>query len=194
MFFRQLFTRNKEITVNFDKLSLIQPNISYYESFKESYTQYRTHKVEDFGYHKVDTMYDFQRFLLMADELRRGVNLPDNAVRTSMFWLTDDSHYLGSGSVRHSMNDSLRVFGGNIGYSIRPEVWGQGLGTIQLHLLLIEARKIGLTSARLTCYENNIASQRVMEKNGAVRVGMVTNRISGKNRPTYIYEVDLSNF
>jgi len=68
------------------------------------------------------------------------------------------------------------------------------LGTIQLHFLLMEAKKICIQTARLTCYEQNTASQRIMEKNGAKRIGRVVNRISGKDRPTFIYEIDLTYY
>lgn len=191
--FRFLFSKKKPITVNFDNLRLVRPNMRYFNSFRESYKEYKAHKVEDFGYYKVDTLDDFRRFLVLAEDYRRGFNLPKNYVQTSMFWLTDGTNYLGSGSVRHYLNDKLRVFGGHIGYSIRPNAWGQGLGTIQLRFLLNEARNIGLRRVRLTCYENNAASQRVMEKNGAFYVDRVVNHISGKDRPTLIYEIDLTD-
>lgn len=192
--FRSFFYRPKPISANFSKLRLIRPDARYLSSFRDSYREYRAHKIEDFGYYRVDTLRDFRQFLILADDLRRGVNLPENAVQTSMFWLTDEEHYLGSGSVRHYLNDKLRVFGGHIGYSIRPTAWGQGLGTIQLQFLLREAKKIGLPRARLTCYEQNTASRRVMEKNGAHLVGRIINHISGKDRPTLIFEIDLTNF
>ena len=197
MILRSLFYRPKQtqaIHVDYNSLRLIRPDARYFSSFRDSYREYRAHKVEDFGYYKVDTFRDFNRFLTMSDEMRRGVNLSASSVQTSMFWLVDGQHYLGSGSLRHYLNDYLRTFGGHIGYSIRPAAWGQGLGTLQLHLLLLEAKKIGLTRARLTCFEHNAASQRVMEKNGAQRIDRVVNRISGKDRPTFIYEIDLTDF
>ena len=191
-----LGTRPKKkppISVNFDALRLIRPDFRYLSSFRESYKEYRQHAVEDFGYHKVDTLKEFARFVEFSSRLSLGINLPEGAVQTSMFWLCDDENYLGSGSVRHYLNDKLRNFGGHIGYSIRPQAWGLGLGTIQLRLLLIEAKKLGITRARLTCYEHNTASRRVMEKNGAYYVDRVINRISGKDRPTLIFEIDLTD-
>lgn len=191
MSIRSIFNRG-EFAINYDKIRLISPDIRYWRSFQSSYREYRAHKVEDFGYPKVDTLEDFHAFLEMAEDSRLGLNLPKGQVPTSMFWLTDDAHYLGSGSVRHYLNDHLRIFGGNIGYSIRPEAWGRGLGTIQLKFLLEEAAKLGIMRPRLTCYETNVASRRVMEKNGAVLVDRVVNRISGRDRPTFIFEIDLT--
>jgi predicted acetyltransferase len=128
----------------------------------------------------------------VSDEHRRGLNVPFGYVPASTFWLADDVNYLASGTVRHYLNDNLKLFGGHIGYSVRTEVWGMGLGTILLAYLLEEAWKLGITKPRLTCYETNIASRRVMEKNGAEFKGRVINRINGKDRPTLIFEIDLT--
>jgi predicted acetyltransferase len=193
MFFKSWFARYEErFNVNYEKLRLITPDIRYWRSFKNSYRGYRAHKVEDFAYPKVDTLEEFSYFLRSADEHRRGLNVPYGSVPTSLFWLTDDVNYLASGSIRHYLNDNLKLFGGHIGYSVRTEVWGMGLGTILLGYLLPEARKLGIIRPRLTCYESNTASRRVMEKNGAVFMGRVVNRINGKDRPTLIFEIDLT--
>ena len=194
MIIRSLFGQPKNnISINYEKLQLITPCKKYWQSFAGSYKEYRAHKVEDFGYPKVDTQEDFEAFLRMVEDTRLGINLQRGFVQTSMFWLVDDVNYFGSGSVRHYLTENLKVFGGHIGYSIRPEVWGKGLGTIQLRFLLEEAKKVGITTARLTCYEANVASQKVMIKNGGRLIGRVVNRIAGKDRPTFIYEIDLTN-
>lgn len=194
MFFRNLFWRKTEnITVDYQKLHLVRPNPQYLRSFRNSYREYTAHNVEDFGYYSVGTNRAFKRFLIMSDELARGVNLDIyETVQTSLFWLTDGTFYLGSGSLRHTLTDHLKKIGGNIGYCVRPAVWRMGLGTVQLRLLCVEAKKIGLKTARITCFEENTASRRVIEKNGGRWVERVINDIGGKDKPTLIYEIDLT--
>ena len=177
--------------IGYDTLRLVHPCATFRESFIVAKTEYRAHRVVDFGYPHVELDEDFAYFLKRCEERRLGKNIPKGFVPDSSFWLTDGVHYLGSGNIRHYLNESLKSFGGHIGYSIRPQAWGQGLGTIQLLLLLKEARQLGIQTARLTCFDDNAGSYRVMEKNGAVLVNKVMNRVYGRNRLTRIYEIVL---
>ena len=180
------------LDISHNTLRLVRPNQALRDSFITAIAEYRAHKVIDFGYPHVELDEDFAYYLKRCDELREGKNIPRGFVPSSTYWLTDGVHYLGSGDIRHFLNESLKGYGGHIGYSIRPQAWGQKLGTVQLRLLLIEAYKLGIRTARLTCFDDNIGSYRVMEKNGAVLINKVYNRVSGKNRLTRIYEIDLS--
>jgi len=182
---------NRQFDINYDALRLVPPCEALRESFTVAIGEYRAKKVVDFGYPEVELDEDFAYFIKRCDERRRGIRVPRGFVPNSAFWLTDGVHYLGSGDIRHYLNESLARFGGHIGYSIRPTAWGLGLGTIQLRLLLEEARKLDIEVARLTCFDDNTGSYRVMEKNGAVLVNKVVNRVYGRSRLTRIYEIGL---
>jgi len=133
----------------------------------------------------------FRRYLESLEDLRVGFNLEFGRVPSSAFWLTDGKHYLGSGDVRHHLNKPLKTFGGHIGYSIRPAVQNKGLGTIQLKMLLREAKKLGIKIARITCFDENAASASIIEKCGGVLVEKVYNEIRGEQRLTRIYDIRL---
>jgi predicted acetyltransferase len=66
------------------------------------------------------------------------------------------------------LNEVLEKEGGHIGYDIRPSMRRKGYGTEILKLSLPIAKQIGLNRVMLTCDDNNIASWKIMEKNGAV--------------------------
>ncbi|MBD3331077.1 GNAT family N-acetyltransferase [Candidatus Peregrinibacteria bacterium] len=53
----------------------------------------------------------------------------------------------------------------HIGYYIRPSARQKGYGTKILELGLIKAKELGLQEVLLTCYESNIASKKIIEKN-----------------------------
>jgi predicted acetyltransferase len=55
---------------------------------------------------------------------------------------------------------------GHIGYAVVPWRRGEGLATFALGAILPEARAVGLTAVDLTANPENIASVRVIEKNG----------------------------
>lgn len=72
------------------------------------------------------------------------------------------------GSVRHYLNDNLKVYGGHIGYSVVPDERKNGYGTIILSLLLEEAKKLGINEVLVICDKNNIGSIKVIEKNNGI--------------------------
>ena len=58
--------------------------------------------------------------------------------------------------------------GGHIGYDIKPSMRRMGYGTEILKLSLPIAKQIGLDRVMLTCDDSNIASWKIMKKNGAI--------------------------
>lgn len=95
-----------------------------------------------------------------------GVNLKPDRVPQTMYWFYVGDKPVGFIKIRHYLNDRLREIGGHIGYTIAPEFRGKGYATKMLELALIEAKKLGIDKVRLTCYSSNMASKRVIEKNG----------------------------
>ena len=182
----------REIRINFNNIHLVLPCIQYMRSFREAIEEYRLYKVEDFAYPKIRTRREIAAFLRKTDHFRRGINMPKGYVPSSAFWLVDGQNYLGSGDIRHFLNDNLRRLGGNIGYSIRPSAWRKGLGTMQLALLLVQAKKLRIHRPLVTCFDGNTASARIIEKNGGRLLHKLSNSFGGQMRLTRIYEIDLT--
>ncbi len=86
----------------------------------------------------------------------------------STFWLVDDGRFIGQANIRHRLNDHLMQIGGHIGYDIRPSMRGKGYGNAILGLSLGKAKELGIERALLTCDERNVASKKIIEKNGGV--------------------------
>lgn len=85
-------------------------------------------------------------------------------------FLTFDSvgKLVGISDIRLGTNDFIQTFAGQIGYSVRPSQRKRGYASEILKLTLIEAAKCGLSKILITCNEPNIASAKVIEKNGGV--------------------------
>ncbi len=81
-------------------------------------------------------------------------------------WLVHAYTFIGRVNIRFRLTDDLRVWGGNIGYAIRPSFREKGFGRHILALALPVARESGLRGALLTCLSTNKASIRVIEANG----------------------------
>lgn len=107
-------------------------------------------------------------FMQRIRDYARGENLPAGWVPDSAYWLVCGRRILGACDIRHQLTDALRDFGGHIGYSIRPNERRKGYGTLMLKLALAKARKLGIDRALVTCDKGNIASARVIQKNGGV--------------------------
>jgi predicted acetyltransferase len=112
---------------------------------------------------------DFSALLKKLDDCSRGVGIPDGFVAHSTFWLVrDGKEVVGVSSLRHALTPKLLREGGNIGYGIRPSARGQGLGIEILRLTLDQAMAIGLKEAFITCDKANVASARVILRNGGI--------------------------
>ena len=100
------------------------------------------------------------------------VNMPDWFVPETYYYLWDGDRLVGEFRIRHYLTDALRTGAGHIGYSILKSARGKGYGTEGLRLTLQIAKEIiPEDEIYLRVNKDNIASQRVMIKNGARVVG-----------------------
>ena len=96
------------------------------------------------------------------------VDMPDWFVPETYYYLWDGDCLVGEFRIRHYLTESLRNGAGHIGYSIRNDMRGNGYGTTGLKLTLEIARGIvSEDEIYLRVNKDNIASQKVMLKNGA---------------------------
>ena len=112
------------------------------------------------------TFEEFKNWLLKSDNESKGIGLEDWRVPQSIFWLYVDGMPVGFGKVRHRLTEKLLIDGGNVGYGIRPSERGKGYGTIQLKLLLEQAKEIGIERVLLTINNDNINSIKLALING----------------------------
>jgi predicted acetyltransferase len=83
--------------------------------------------------------------------------------------LVDESRrILGAVNIRHRLTDNLRFEGGHVGYGVRPSARNKGHGTRILELALAKLGELGVDRVLVTCDRENLASARVIKKNGGV--------------------------
>ena len=80
----------------------------------------------------------------------------------------DEGMPLGFLNIRLELNDHLFNVGGNIGYSIRPQMRRRGLAKEQLRQGLERAREHGLRRVLITCHSDNEGSRRTILSQGGV--------------------------
>lgn len=96
-----------------------------------------------------------------------------------------DSRIVGMIQVRHRFNGYLEVYGGHIGYSVRPDERCKGYAKWMLAHVLPEAKKLGLSRVLVTCDEDNEASRRTILNNGGVFDGNVWLESENQNVSRY---------
>jgi predicted acetyltransferase len=112
---------------------------------------------------------DFEGFIQLCSDEAVGCNLAPGRVPQSTFWLLrNEQSILGCSRLRHTLNAFLEEEGGHIGYDIRPSERRRGYGTLLLRLTLDKARDLGLKRVLVTADTPNVASWRIIEKNGGV--------------------------
>ena len=146
-----------------EALTLITPNIAFEAEYRALVAE--TCAIEGLFMRRAEE--DFTTFIKQHARESRGEGVHEGFVTQSTFWLLRDGlRLLGASRLRHYLTPALVEWGGHIGYNIRPAEWRKGYGTQLLALTLAQARMIGLPRVLLMCREENIASKRIIEKNG----------------------------
>lgn len=144
---------------------LARPCWEHYPSFLTAMQEFHA----DGHYHNWPMPSTRQSFASFLTDLDMAFTHPlPGYVPEQTFWLVVEREVCGVLHFRNPLNEALRQFGGHVGYTIRPSQRNRGLGSLilQLGLTLIWQVAPGLERILLTCYENNPASQRIIERNG----------------------------
>lgn len=148
-------------------IKLVRPHIRYQASYIRALKDFQAEGLPwhlDTDVEKLEK--NFQQYVddLLADENRPGMS----GVPETRLWADLDGEFAGFISIRHQLTEALQRFGGNIGYETAPTFRKKGVASEMLKLALPIARNIGLQKALLTCDDDNIASIKVIEKNGGI--------------------------
>lgn len=114
----------------------------------------------------------FERYVtrLLAEPLE-STPRPEGFVPATTLWWIDGQEFLGRLAVRHRLTPALEDAGGHIGYDVRPSARNRGHATAMLREALPVAHRLGIDPALLTCDDTNLASRRVIERNGGRYIG-----------------------
>jgi predicted acetyltransferase len=110
--------------------------------------------------------------------------------RKTHLWAVAEERFVGRISIHHELNDALRVEGGHIGYDTVPSFRGRGVATEMLRQSLPVAHALGLTEVLLTCDDTNVASIRVIERNGGSL--RATKALDASRPPKRYYWINLA--
>ena len=164
-----------------ETLTLVEPTIALERAFRSLVEDYRA--ADEGRYQDIPELAGggFDAYVRRLDEKSRGVGLLPGHVPQTTFWLVrGGTTIVGSSRLRHYLTPALEQEGGHIGYNVCPSERCKGYGTRLLALTLEKARARGLQRVLVTCDTDNVASARIIQKNGGHLVGEVISVHSGK--------------
>jgi len=159
-------------------LFLAEPSLTYKESFIAGTRESQAEGLE-LSYNLDRISKDFEAFLQAMRDASNRAKVPPERVPMSDYWLIDGDEYVGRLSLRHELNRTLLLWGGHIGYQIRPSKRRRGYGKKILRLGLLKAKERGLSRVLVTCDEDNTGSRKIIEYNG----GQIENIIEVEDSP-----------
>lgn len=107
-------------------------------------------------------------YLAMLADHKEGKNLPDGVVSHAMYAAIVDGEFVGRAGIRYELNERMAFRYGHVGYGVVEEHRFKGYATEILRQSLVILHEAGISPVLVTCFDHNVGSARVIEKNGGV--------------------------
>ena len=147
-----------------DKIILVKPDLSYADEI----IKYKEESLKESPLiNGAAGLNNFSSIEDWLEELKRRsskATVPEGLVPSSIYLgiREKDNYIVGMIDIRHYLNDFLKQFGGNIGYSVRKSERNKGYAKQMLKLALEKCKDLKMKKVLITCDEDNIASEKVI--------------------------------
>lgn len=111
---------------------------------------------------------DFEEWYQKLDDNKSKEKIPKEYSTQTTYLVIDNNEIVGILNARWEKVSILMLFGGLIGYSIRPKCRGKGYANEMLKLGLEKFKEKGINEILISCKDFNTASKKVIEKNNGV--------------------------
>ena len=126
----------------------------------------------------------FKEWMQELEKNKDKNKLPkDYSTHTLYVAVNEQEKIVGAIGLRWEAVPVLVKFGGFIGYSVRPKERGKGYATQMLTLALKEFKNENREKVLITCKDFNLASKKVIEKNGGILENIYYNK---EDKYTYL--------
>lgn len=111
---------------------------------------------------------NYDRWLTGMQHRHTGEQLPAGYVRENFYLCYEGARLVGVFSLKFELTEFLLNYGGHVGYAARPSDRNRGLATQMLKQGAELAKAFGFDRLLCICDDGNIASEKVILKNGGV--------------------------
>lgn len=163
----------------FHMLSIIEDVFNLYFNTNKTYKEFTEGEIREF----------FPRYVefILNCETREKIEKKD-WVEADSYFICKDGRMIGEIMFRKRLSPYLLKNSlGHIGYKIKHSERGKGYCTQALKLLLNKAFLDGYTELMISCNKNNIASSRVIEKNGGIFNRLNLNSEGGEEKEYWVF-------
>ena len=105
-------------------------------------------------------------YLRMLADHREGRNLPEGIAKHGMYVAIVDGELVGRAGIRFELNEALAFRYGHVGYGVIETQRRKGYATEILRQALVILADEGISPVLVTCWDHNVGSVKVIEKNG----------------------------
>lgn len=175
-----------------EKFYLERPTINRKKEAVEYINEFIQCNSEIHGVGGLNKYLDNYEMWLERLENNRNITKIGERVPSETFFLVreKDDKIVGMIDIRLALNDFLKKYGGNIGYSIRPTERRKGYNKINLYLALKFCKEKGLDEVLLDCGSDNFASANTILSLGGVLIKEGINEISNTLMKEFVISVD----
>lgn len=156
-----------------DAIQLIKPTIAYADDILAFRREVEAADDSDAfaGCSSLENCTTVEEWLALLAERENPATCPNGSVPSNAYLAvrTSDSRIVGMIDLRHHIDHPiLGLWGGHMGYTVRPSERGKGCAAEMLRLNLENCRLRGITKVLLTCSRENPASEKTILANGGV--------------------------
>jgi predicted acetyltransferase len=150
------------------EITLLLPTVEFASQAREYIEEHKINNSPIHGSSGLGNTTNYKEWLIKIIDMHEGVNIPAGQVAASTYFAVkkEDNKLIGTINIRHALNEKLAMYGGHIGYGIRPSERKKGYATEMLRQGINKCKELGINDILITCNNDNLGSIKTIINNG----------------------------